>query len=100
MVDAYKSIIVGTLEHDSSSQDDPMSTLLSSNEWYNRTCKPYKVKFTQDFKSERKQNVFWNVNLSVGKKIEINPGIEDYTTWTDPVESYILLMTLEPYQKF
>jgi hypothetical protein len=100
MVDAYKSITVGTLEHDSSSENDATSAILSSNDWYNPTCEPYEVKFTRDFKSERERSVCWNVNLAVGEGIAINPGIEDCTTWTDPAESYIWLMTVEPYQKF
>jgi hypothetical protein len=101
VVNAFQSINVGTEEHDSTSENDSAFATLSSNDWYNPTCDSYEVKFSKDFKSEQERKVCWNVGASVsGTMGEINAGIEDCTTWTDPAESFVWLMTVEPNEIF
>lgn len=100
-IDAYRSIDVGTEEHDSFSENESFFVTLLSHEWYNPTCNPYEVMFTRDFESEMSRSVCWNIGGNVGGSIggiegELNAGIEDCSEWIEPSESYVWLMIVEP----
>lgn len=100
-VEAYKSLTVGTEEHDTWNQNDSTSAYLSANDWYNDQCAPYEVIISRDFSQETAKTVCWNVGASVsgeykGVEGEINGGIESCSSWTEPGESFIWFLKVEP----
>jgi hypothetical protein len=100
-VEPYKSLTVGTEEHDSTSENDSTFAYLSANDWYNPTCNTYEVVMARDFSSKKDKSICWNVGGSVGGSKggiegEINAGVESCTKWTEPAESFIWFMTVSP----
>jgi len=97
----YRSLTVGTEEHDTSSENDSYLAYLTPKDWYNKQCKPYEVIFSVDFDSATKKSVCWNVaGGASGKGAEINAGIESCSEWTEPAESYVWFMEVEPVKNY
>jgi hypothetical protein len=86
VVKPHESLTVGVIEHDDLSQNDSTFAELSAAEWYNPTCEPYELKFSRDFKSERKHEVCSSIGASAHG---IGGEVSSCTTWSDPSESYI-----------
>ena len=100
-VEAYKSLTVGTEEWDWANQNDSTSAYLSANDWYNDQCAPYEVIISRDFSQETAKSLCWNVGASVsaeykGVEGEINGGIKSCSEWTEPAESFIWFLKVEP----
>lgn len=102
VIEAYKSITVGTEERDVWNENDSHSNYLSANDWYNPQCAPYEVIISRDFSAETSKKVCWNVGGSVsgsykGVEGEINAGVESCSEWTEPAESFIWFLKVEPF---
>ena len=92
-IKAYKSLTVGTEEHDTWSENDSYTAFLTANDWYSPTCEPYEVRIYKQFESANKKSVCWDVGAS---KNDINAGIQSCSEWTEPAESYVWFMKVEP----
>lgn len=100
-IDKISSLVVGQEEYDSTSQNDSNFATLVTNDWYNSACEAYEVQFAVEFSASTMRQVCWNVGGEVSGNAgnaqgSINAGVESCTTWTDPAESYIWLMRVEP----
>ena len=99
-IPAFKSLTVGTEEHDTTSQNDSYYAALSSNDWYNPTCETYEVQIAKQFSAATQKSLCWNVGASASNGgAEINAGIQSCSTWTEPAESYVWYMRVEPVTK-
>jgi hypothetical protein len=74
---------------------------LPLNDWYNPTCDIYEIQISQNFKQEVQRTLCWTVGASVSGNsgnVEgtINGGVESCSTWTNPAQSLIWRLRVEP----
>jgi len=104
-IPAFQSLTVGTEEYDSTSENDSSSNALTANDWYNPSCDPYEVVIARDFSAEVQKSLCWNVGASVAGGNgavtgEINAGIESCSEWTEPAESFVWYLRVEPEEVY
>lgn len=96
-VHSAKSLTVGTEEYDTWSENDSYVAHLGSAEWHNPTCETYEVRIAKPFKSEVQKSVCWEASASVTAKMgEVGGSVTSCSEWTQPAESYVWFMTVEP----
>jgi hypothetical protein len=62
-VGAWKTLDVGTEEHDDTSENDSTFAHLSPEDWYIDTCLGYELKMSRDFKSEKNYKACFEVGV-------------------------------------
>eukprot|EP00546_Thalassionema_frauenfeldii_P000548 CAMPEP_0178932126 /NCGR_PEP_ID=MMETSP0786-20121207/22400_1 /TAXON_ID=186022 /ORGANISM="Thalassionema frauenfeldii, Strain CCMP 1798" /LENGTH=340 /DNA_ID=CAMNT_0020609295 /DNA_START=822 /DNA_END=1844 /DNA_ORIENTATION=- len=103
---AYKTITVGTEEHNGIWGHVSHTTSLGKNDWYIDTCETYEVQLARDFKEQREKSLCWGVTgtlateLGKGGSGSVSGNVEFCETWTEPAESFIWLLEVEPAETF
>lgn len=97
----FGSLTVGTEEHDTFSENDSYSTLMSSNDWHTSQCAPYEVRFSVQFEAETVNTRCWSFDATLsgtyyGVTGELNGGVQECSTWTNPAQTYVWLMYVFP----
>jgi hypothetical protein len=96
-VDSYKSLTVGTEEHDTWSENDSYLATMTASQWYNPTCETYEVVLAKEHKHEMEKSVCWNLSAGAEiKGVQIGAGAESCTSWTEPADSFIWYMEIKP----
>ena len=67
-VDAWKSLAVGTEEHDDWSENDSYFATLPASSWYSESCETYEVILAKEHTSEKKESVCWEISATGGIK--------------------------------
>lgn len=84
----FESISVWLEDHDVWSTNERVSGSLSPDEWNNRQCAPYEIRYAINFEEESINSVCWQVGTDFGTNV-VGIGVESCEIWMDPAESYI-----------
>lgn len=101
VIKSWDVLNVGTEEHDVWSENDSYTGDLTNAVWYSKTCSTYSLKIAKNFKPEVKREVCGEIGASVtggAKGVEgtVEGSIKSCSTWTDPAESYIWIVRVDP----
>jgi len=66
--DAWKSLAVGTEEHDDWSENDSYFATMTASSWYSETCETYEVILAKEHTSERKESMCWEMSAGGSAK--------------------------------
>ena len=94
----WKSLTVGTEEHDSTSENDSWFTTMPARKWYSPSCGTYEITLAKQFKASKKWTSCVDTSLSGSYKGVIEGQISSSTCaeWTQPAESFIWHLKVEP----
>lgn len=95
IIEAWKSITIGTEEHDTTSENDSYFATLEAEEWYIPTCATYEIEMAIPHKYETNKKLCWTTSVDV----ELLGPLFEYELcdeWTEPEESFIFKLKIEP----
>jgi hypothetical protein len=97
VVEPYKSLTVGTEEHDTWSENDSWFAEMSGGEWYNPKCATYEVRLAKQFEAEKAKSVCWDISAEAAANgVTVGAGVTSCTAWTQPAESFMWILKVEP----
>ncbi len=96
-VDAWKSLAVGTEEHDDWSENDSYFATMTASSWYSETCETYEIILAKEHTSAKKESMCWEMSASGGAKgVDLGLTATRCTEWTTPSESFLWYLKVEP----
>jgi hypothetical protein len=96
-VDAWKSLAVGTEEHDDWTENDSYFATMTASSWYSETCETYEVILAKEHTSERKESMCWEMSVGGSAKgVDLGLTATRCTEWTKPSESFLWYLKVEP----
>lgn len=94
VVEAWKSLTVGTEEHDTTSENDSYFATMTAEEWYSPTCATYEIELAVPHQYEAQHTLCWSA--SVGTELGALFEYETCDQWTAPAESFVWKLKVEP----
>lgn len=96
-VAAWKSLNVGTEEHDDWSENDSYFATMAASSWYSETCETYEVILAKQHTSEKRESFCWEMSAAGGAKgVDLGLTATRCTEWTKPSESFLWYLKVEP----
>ena len=94
----WKSLTVGTEEHDTTSENDSWFANMPARNWYSPSCGTYEIILAKQFKASKQWTSCVDTSLSGSFKGAIEGQISSSTCaeWTQPAESFIWHLKVEP----
>eukprot|EP00985_Skeletonema_marinoi_P033722 scaffold42000_cov139-Skeletonema_marinoi.AAC.2 len=96
-VAAWKSLAVGTEEHDDWSENDSWFATMTASDWYSETCETYEVILSKQHAAEKKESMCWEMSAAGGAKgVDLGLTATRCSEWTKPSESFLWYLKVEP----
>eukprot|EP00985_Skeletonema_marinoi_P002109 scaffold855_cov98-Skeletonema_marinoi.AAC.1 len=96
-VAAWKSLAVGTEEHDSSSENDSWFATMAASDWYSETCETYEVILAKQHEAQKKESMCWEMSAAGGVKgVDLGLTATRCSEWKKPSESFLWYLRVEP----
>ena len=95
-VSYWKTLTVGTEEHDSWSENDSYFATMPTSKWYSNTCGTYTVMLAKQHKAQQKWSSCVEATGSYKTAIEGSIKSEKCSEWSQPSESFIWHLKIEP----
>eukprot|EP00986_Skeletonema_menzelii_P012030 scaffold6413_cov126-Skeletonema_menzelii.AAC.2 len=96
-VAAWKSLAVGTEEHDGWSENDSYFATMTASSWYSETCETYELILAKEHTSAKKESMCWEMSAAGGAKgVDLGLTATRCTEWTTPSESFLWYLKVEP----
>jgi hypothetical protein len=99
-VGKYKSLTVGTEEHDDWSENDSWFATMPSSKWYSPTCGTYEITLAKQFASKKEWSSCFTASATATyNAISGTLTSETCAKWTQPAQSFIWYLKVEPQTK-
>jgi hypothetical protein len=97
-VSAWKSLTVGTEEHDTTSENDSWFGTMPAGQWYSPSCGTYEIIMSKQHKAAKQKSQCISTRWSGSYKgiIEGDISSKSCSTWTQPAESFLWYLKVEP----
>jgi hypothetical protein len=96
-VAAWKSLAVGTEEHDDWSENDSWFATMTASDWYSETCETYEVILSKQHAAQKKESMCWEMSAAGGAKgVDLGLTATRCSEWTKPSESFLWYLKVEP----
>ncbi len=96
-VDAWKSLTVGTEEHDTFSENDSWFATMAASAWYSETCETYEIILSKKHTQESQESMCWEVSAGGNVKgVDLGLTATRCSEWTKPSESFLWYLKVEP----
>ena len=96
-VNAYKSMTVGTEEHDDWSENDSYFTQLPASKWYDPTCAKYEIVLSKEFDGAKEVSMCYSFGASgINGSLTLDASVERCERWTEPAESFVWFLEVSP----
>lgn len=96
-VAAWKSLAVGTEEHDDWSENDSWFATMTASDWYSETCETYEVILAKQHEAQKKESMCWEMSAAGGAKgVDLGLTATRCSEWTKPSESFLWYLKVEP----
>ena len=109
IADPWYSLVPGTEEHDTTSENDSWFVILDSHQWYHPTCDTYQIRASKEFKGGRYESVCWDFGGQVTGVTAGSSTVAEFgatfnyqrcSNWFREPETFEWLITVEPYERW